>query len=519
MSRARVAGLAILLVGAAIRLYDLTLNPFHHDEGVNGFFLRNLIRDHNYKYDPQNYHGPSLYFVTWPFVKLFGMTSFAVRLEPVLFGIGVLVLVLLLARRLGEESALWGAALLAVSPGMVYISRYFIHEMMLLFFTLGVILSLICYKDRPSIAAMFSFAASLGFLFTTKETTPPMLICLAIAYGMTVWVMRRSAGSPTLPSERVEVSKRARKRRRAEERITAMEVAPDREPEEEELPHQRLDLVIWALCIFMAIYVLLFQSFFVFRHGGNGVYDSFRAFSFWTQTGESAHVHPFFQYVRWMWSEEPVVLVLGTAGIALAFALRSNAFAVFTAFWSCGMLLMYSIIKYKTPWLTVNIVLPFGIVAGWGVAEMGRLLDRNAAVLVGIIAIVVSTWLCVDLNFRNYDNNDDRYVYVYAHTVRDINRLLHDVDELSRRAQGNGTRIAIVAREYWPLPWYLRDYTQALFWGRFMPVNDVMLAIASPEEENQVRQSSGGLMDPVGVYDLRPGVKLVLWARKSLGRP
>ena len=67
----------------------------HHDEGVNGFFLTNLLRnpDTGYRYDPTNYHGPTLYYLTLPVVKLFGLSTFAVRLLTAAFGVGVVWLV------------------------------------------------------------------------------------------------------------------------------------------------------------------------------------------------------------------------------------------------------------------------------------------------------------------------------------------------------------------------------------------------------------------------------------------
>ena len=37
------AGVAAL--GTFLRLWDLLIRPVHHDEGVNGWFLTNLIRD------------------------------------------------------------------------------------------------------------------------------------------------------------------------------------------------------------------------------------------------------------------------------------------------------------------------------------------------------------------------------------------------------------------------------------------------------------------------------------------
>src|SRR3989440_10887575 len=71
----RLLGAAILIVGAILRLFYLTLVPLHHDEGVNGNFLVTLVRDGKYIYDPQNYHGPTLYFfsslIPW-LVRFFG---------------------------------------------------------------------------------------------------------------------------------------------------------------------------------------------------------------------------------------------------------------------------------------------------------------------------------------------------------------------------------------------------------------------------------------------------------------
>lgn len=50
------ASVAILIEGALVRLYELELNPLHHDEGVNGYFFLRLFREGIYHYDPTNYH-------------------------------------------------------------------------------------------------------------------------------------------------------------------------------------------------------------------------------------------------------------------------------------------------------------------------------------------------------------------------------------------------------------------------------------------------------------------------------
>ena len=78
-----IAGLVILLLGAGLRLYTLENSPFHNDEGVNGWFLTNLMRHGTYAYDPANYHGPTLYYFALVSATVFGLTDVGVRLGPV----------------------------------------------------------------------------------------------------------------------------------------------------------------------------------------------------------------------------------------------------------------------------------------------------------------------------------------------------------------------------------------------------------------------------------------------------
>src|SRR5262245_61377883 len=141
------ASIAILVLAAVLRLYSLELKPAHHDEGVNGFFLTNLVRQGAYKYDPTNYHGPTLYYLTLPSVALFGMSTFSVRLVTAIFGIGIIWLILKLRRQLGEIAVLSAAVLYAISPGSVFYSRYFIHEILVAFFSLGIVVAAVRFHE------------------------------------------------------------------------------------------------------------------------------------------------------------------------------------------------------------------------------------------------------------------------------------------------------------------------------------------------------------------------------------
>src|SRR5215470_10435797 len=162
---------AIVLSGAAvIRLYNLDTSPLHHDEGVNGFFLLRLFREDIYRYNPENYHGPSLYYFGLASVYFFGVNTFAIRFVPAVFGIATVWLVLKLRESLGESGALTAAAFIAVSPGAVYMSRYFIHETLFVFFTAGLVAAGLIYHKTRSVRYAMLIAVLAALLFATKET-------------------------------------------------------------------------------------------------------------------------------------------------------------------------------------------------------------------------------------------------------------------------------------------------------------------------------------------------------------
>ena len=53
--------IAILLVAAAFRLWQLGLTPLHFDEGINGWFVDQMKRNGAFRYNPTNFHGPLLF--------------------------------------------------------------------------------------------------------------------------------------------------------------------------------------------------------------------------------------------------------------------------------------------------------------------------------------------------------------------------------------------------------------------------------------------------------------------------
>ena len=62
-----LCGHGLLCCGAAwLRLADLGNRPMHCDEAVHAVEFGQLLEDHEYVYDPFEYHGPSLNYFTLP---------------------------------------------------------------------------------------------------------------------------------------------------------------------------------------------------------------------------------------------------------------------------------------------------------------------------------------------------------------------------------------------------------------------------------------------------------------------
>jgi uncharacterized protein (TIGR03663 family) len=505
----RIGVIAIFVIAAVLRLYDLNLVPLHHDEGVNGNFLVRLVREGAYTYDPANYHGPTLYYfaaiIPWVTKGLFGnsardtygLTTFTIRLIPVLFGLATIGLIFLLRRRLGSVTTLAAGLLLAVSPGAVYLSRYFIHETLFVFFTFGIVVALVRFYDERNSSYLIPAAASAALLFATKETAMISVAVLIIAFAVT-WVYMRLIGGSARENS-------------VSERVSAVI---------DELgggASLAVNILV-ALTIFIAVYLLFYSSFFT---NYKGINDSLQTFAIWKRTGSEAHVHPPEQYLIWLAHQELPLLFLGTIGAAIVVLRPKNSLALFSALWSFGLIAAYSLIPYKTPWLVLNFIVPLALIAGYAIQAIYELDHRQlrlASVML-VLAFGVAIYQSIDLNFFNYDNDNERYVYVYAHTKRHTINLVNEVERIAKQNSGGTTGITIVSPDYWPLPWYFRNFSRVGYYGRMAATTEPLI-IANANQKDEVDTNFGHLYqqvpgpDPGETFELRPGVSLLLYERR-----
>ena len=127
------------------------------------------------------------------------------------------------------------------------------------------------------------------------------------------------------------------------------------------------------------------------------------------------------------------------------------------------------------------------------------------------------------LNFVHYD--DDHYAYVYAHTRREMLALVDEVNgAASRIGTGADTGITIASPDYWPLPWYFRNYKHVGYHQHVVPTTEPLI-IGSVAQKDELTATYGDRYQQIpypgtedGSYALRPGVDLLLYVRRDLAR-
>ena len=467
----RTFALALILfvaLAAALRLPQLSSRPIHGDEAVHAVKCWDLYATGRYVYDPVEFHGPTLYYATLPILRLSGARDFAsttaaiYRLAPALAGVGLVLLVWLLADGVGRSAALWAGLLTAVSPALVYYSRYYIQETLLVFFAA---LAIGCgWRYGVSRRAGWAIAtgAALGLMHATKETAIIAWGCMAAGLAAAWFPMRLRA--PAGPAALRQAG--------------------------------------LALGAAVLTSVLLFSAMFT---NARGPLDSLRAYGVYVSRAGGAgaagdHAHPWDAYLRWFgyWQRDrgPVfseagILLLALVGIAAAARgvepdPRRRALARFLAVYGCLMPVAYSALPYKTPWSFIGAWHGLVLLAGLGAARLTvRAADvagalarpRNEQTRAGLaratlgaaalVACALVAWNLAAQAQRAATRfaSDPRNPYVYAHPLHGVERMTHWIERLAAASpEGRGTTIQVIGGNPWPLPWYLRGFSRVGYW-------------------------------------------------------
>jgi uncharacterized protein (TIGR03663 family) len=436
-----------------------------------------------------------------------------VRIVPVVFGVAVVLLTVLLVEGLGP-AAVVAAVLAALSPAMVFYSRYYIQEMLLVCFTFGVITCGYRYARSRRLHWAVLTGVSAGLMHATKETAIIAFGSMGLAL-VTLLLLDRRRGRST--------------------RQFLAGVRPS-----------HLVLGIAAAVVVSA----LFYSAFL-RHP-RGVLDSYLAYT--TYLGRAgghntAHVHPWYYYLQMLlfsryehgpiWTEGGIVL-LAVVGIGAAvkgsrLGFIDPALVRFLAIYTIAMTVVYSAVPYKTPWCSLSFLHGMILLAGVGAVALLTWVRRPAMQLAtGVLLVAVAGHLAFEAyraNFVYYA--DSRNPYVYAHPTRELLlavekvREYADLDGVGRSAD-LPIQVMVPGGDYWPLPWYLRDLQVGYYAGVPEPNEIGPLILISDKLEGTLanrlykempperRQMYMYLFDAPYYIWARPQVKLMGFVRKDL---
>ena len=502
----RWSALALLLAIAAalaLRVPKLDTRPLHNDEAVNAIKVSELWQHGRYVYDPDEYHGPTLHYATLPFLWLSGahnrdeLKDAVLRIAPVVFGVGLIFLLLPFTDGLGRHAVIWAAIFIAVSPAMVFYSRYFIHEMLLVFFTALTLGAGWRYVQTRFVRWALIAGAGAGLMFATKETFVLTIAAMGLAGLLTaLWAM---------PKER-----------RLQNLLALWS-------------WKHAGLSLGAACI---VWLIFFSSFFTNFHG---LLDSVRTYLPWLKRagGHSPHIHPWSFYLErlvWFhpvkgpaWSEG-LILMLAVLGALVSLAVKKTPLHRFFLLYTVILTAIYSTISYKTPWCLLSFYFGMILLAGVGAAtlvEFMRARPLKIAVSTMLLALTLQlTWQAWRASF--VFSADRRNPYVYAQTVPDILNLVQRADGLARVASsGYDTIVKVIAPEsdYWPLPWYLRRFKHIGWYEKTPSDPFAPIIIISSKFDARLDDKSDRKWIMAGLTELRPGkffelyVELELWKK------
>ena len=469
----RAAFIALTLLALAVRLPQLGERPMHTDEAVNAFITGKILTGEKYRYDPGDRHGPALYLLAAPVAKICGaknlsdLTETELRLTPAIVGSATVLLFGAAAEIFGFIPCLIAALLFAIGPLPVYYGRYFIHETLFVAATFGLILSgwQTVKKNSVPHAALAGLCAAL--MLACKETA----VIHFFALGCAALCIRPLA--------------------------------------REKLP--ALKTVATALLVFGVATILLFTWF---GQNWSALADLLRAVpNFAARAGGQGHEKPFTYYFAIL---DPLFLffIVAAAGIyavicdAVAGVRRTGlALAIYAAV----IFLIYSFIPYKTPWLALNFWLPTSLLCGLGVEGVWRQIhNATGRWITGLAVGALVLMTAEQTKTLAFDHPaDERNPLAYAHTTEDVLGLPARIGEICRERKINEPTIAVVAKDAWPLPWYLRKFSRVGYWQPNQNPGDADFFITPTDLDGTL---AGQLKDfRPEFFGVRPNVLLILW--------
>ena len=162
--------LLIAAVALGLRLWDLDGRTMHYDESLHVHYSWRMAEGEGYSHSPWM-HGPfQVHMVAFIF-KIFGDSDFTSRLGYVLFGAALAMLPYFFRNYMGRAGALVTSLILALSPSLMYFSRFGRNDILIAFFASALLLMMWKYLNEGKNRYLYTASALLALIFATKETS------------------------------------------------------------------------------------------------------------------------------------------------------------------------------------------------------------------------------------------------------------------------------------------------------------------------------------------------------------
>ena len=449
--------LLIVILTIFVRFWQLDLKLLHHDEAIHSWFSYELLTKGTWIYDP-SYHGPFLYFVTAGMFSLFGDSDLVARLLPSLFGTLLIPLVYCIYRigYIDKKQTLFAALFLAISPDMVYFSRFLRHDIFMLFFTFLLLVAILYYFEYGHTRFAIIAAIAMGGALCCKEEMPVIILIFASFFIYEIW-----RGKFTLPYE------------------------------------WKYDLILGAFLV-LVIMSTMYSAFgahidtLVGQNFALNTTGWYQAVEHWVAMHNEQRLGgPWYFYIPlYLLYELPILIlaIIGTIqflgkGLTPSFLIKrlknrikyrnnglptaelaaisllqlknqkavyskSDEFFRFCIYWMILVMAFYAYFGEKVPWLIIPQLLPMCFVAVYKLNW-----QKMVFAFAGCIFLVLITW---HVAFIPVDINEPIVQVQNSEDLRDVMQLIDTSDH-----------VVVASTDYWPLPWYYRGdrWNKIKFYG------------------------------------------------------
>ncbi len=461
----------IIIAGAFLRFSQLSERPFHADEAVHGIKFEKLLTEGSYNYDPEEFHGPVMYYFSVVPAKIFDvktsqqLSEKLLRYIPAFFGTLCILLPLILWKRIPTPAIFLMMLLIAIGGGFTYYNRHYIQETIFVFFSFAFLFSFLRFLFEKNYPRAIISGLFLGMAHASKET----FIITVFSFILALFLLD----------------------------LRDLDI----------LKKENIKFLIAGFVSAIVTSFLFYSSFF---QNSRGFIDSFVSYSTYIGRGITAdiHHHPWFYYLKLFIIQKGPESIIWTDIFLITFSLTAiiKAFRIkteysgstylirFISLFCIIQLIIYSLIPYKTPWSIMSVYYGLLVLAGFGIFGFYKSITIKARVILLFVILVGSGHLFLQTyseNFIYHSAPENRWTY--SNTSKQVPEVAEDIKKYLNKTVGKKAVIIAEDHDYWPLPWYFRSRKNIGYFGevpRFFRLPDLVIV-----SENLFKKTVNELYD------------------------